>query len=365
MNEQKYQLEDLRKWFGKGKKGDWIRVGTDGKIKGDCAREPGEGKPKCMPRSKAHSMSKKDRASAARRKRAADPNPDRPGTGNKPIMVSTDKKKKVNELSPDTLKRYRDKAQDNKDTHKRIAHDYATRTGDSKTDWTDKMAKVHARSAANREKGIARASKKIANEGGYRDPFKAAQRSAKYKELSHEYEREKQLRRQKAQKSASQNKSFSNVRSRMEGKTYFDFIAELTAKQRAEIEKRKASRMKTRGARRGPAKGSEKKDGDWDQKAAKPLEFEVKKNDHHSTVHKTIAKAADAMHPKLGGRKVALKIGGKTKVYNNHKDLQHVVDYHSKLKDKGQKANLMRSVRTGGHEAISKHTGVYRKVTKQ
>ena len=86
--------EDLRKWFGKGKKGDWVRVGTDGEIKGDCAREPGEGKPKCMPRSKAHSMSKDDRASAARRKRRADPEVDRPGTGNTPIMVKTDKEKK-------------------------------------------------------------------------------------------------------------------------------------------------------------------------------------------------------------------------------------------------------------------------------
>ena len=84
--------EDLRKWFGKGKKGDWVRVGTDGEIKGDCARDPGEGKPKCMPRDKAHSMSKKDRGSAARRKRAKDPTVDRPGTGNKPIMVKTDKK---------------------------------------------------------------------------------------------------------------------------------------------------------------------------------------------------------------------------------------------------------------------------------
>ena len=91
----KTKLEDLRKWFGKGKKGDWVRVGTDGEIKGDCAREPGEGKPKCMPRSKAHSMDKKDRASSARRKRRADPMADRPGTGNKPIMVKTDKKESV------------------------------------------------------------------------------------------------------------------------------------------------------------------------------------------------------------------------------------------------------------------------------
>ena len=83
--------ESLKDWFGKGKKGDWVRVGVDGDIKGDCAREEGEGKPKCMPRSKAHSMKKKDRASAARRKRAADPVADRPGKGGKPIMVKTQK----------------------------------------------------------------------------------------------------------------------------------------------------------------------------------------------------------------------------------------------------------------------------------
>lgn len=95
MHHNKEHIEDfgesLKDWFGKGKKGDWVRVGTDGKIKGQCAREPGEGKPKCMPRSKAHSMDKDDRASAARRKRAKDPSVDRPGTGNKPINVKTDK----------------------------------------------------------------------------------------------------------------------------------------------------------------------------------------------------------------------------------------------------------------------------------
>ena len=87
--------EDLRKWFGKGPKGDWVRVGTDGEIKGKCAREPGEGKPKCMPRSKAHSMSKDDRATSARRKRRKDPVADRAGKGGKPIMVKTDVKEDV------------------------------------------------------------------------------------------------------------------------------------------------------------------------------------------------------------------------------------------------------------------------------
>ena len=93
--ELSFTSEDLRKWFGKGPKGDWVRVGTDGEIKGKCAREPGEGKPKCMPRSKAHSMSKDDRATSARRKRRKDPVADRAGKGGKPIMVKTDVKEDV------------------------------------------------------------------------------------------------------------------------------------------------------------------------------------------------------------------------------------------------------------------------------
>ena len=91
--------ESLKDWFGKGPKGDWVRMDTKGNIKGDCARDPGEGKPKCLPRSKAHSMSKKDRASAARRKRAKDPQVDRPGTGNKPINVRTESVEYIEEKS--------------------------------------------------------------------------------------------------------------------------------------------------------------------------------------------------------------------------------------------------------------------------
>ena len=101
--------EDLRKWFGKGPKGDWVRVGTDGEIKGKCAREPGEGKPKCMPRSKAHSMSKDDRATSARRKRRKDPVADRSGKGGKPIMVKTDVKEGKMSAADRFAKRLKDK----------------------------------------------------------------------------------------------------------------------------------------------------------------------------------------------------------------------------------------------------------------
>lgn len=68
--------EDLRKWF----KQKWVRFNPQGKIMGPCARGSSkEGKPKCLPQSKAHALGKKGRASAASRKRREDPNPERSG----------------------------------------------------------------------------------------------------------------------------------------------------------------------------------------------------------------------------------------------------------------------------------------------
>jgi len=68
--------EDLRKWF----KEKWVRFGPDGKIRGDCARGSSkEGKPKCLPQSKAQALGKKGRASSAAKKRREDPNPERRG----------------------------------------------------------------------------------------------------------------------------------------------------------------------------------------------------------------------------------------------------------------------------------------------
>ena len=75
--------EDLRKWF----KQKWVRMDTKGNIKGDCARDPGEGKPKCLPQARAHALGKEGRASAAQRKRREDPNPERRGA---PINVRTE-----------------------------------------------------------------------------------------------------------------------------------------------------------------------------------------------------------------------------------------------------------------------------------
>ena len=78
--------ENLKKWF----KDKWVRMGPGGKIRGTCGgKKKGEGKPKCLPRSKAYALGKKGRASAARRKRRKDPNPNRRG---KAINVATKKK---------------------------------------------------------------------------------------------------------------------------------------------------------------------------------------------------------------------------------------------------------------------------------
>ena len=83
-------LESLHDWF----KEKWVRFGPDGKIRGACARgSESEGKPKCLPQSKAHSLGKKGRATAAARKRRQDPNPERSG---KAINVAT-KKESVTE----------------------------------------------------------------------------------------------------------------------------------------------------------------------------------------------------------------------------------------------------------------------------
>jgi predicted GNAT family acetyltransferase len=94
--------EDLRKWF----KEKWVRFGPDGKIRGDCARgDDSEGKPKCLPQSKAQNLGKKGRASAASRKRREDPNPERSG---KAINVNTKKKSNegvAEEINPDILDR--------------------------------------------------------------------------------------------------------------------------------------------------------------------------------------------------------------------------------------------------------------------
>lgn len=82
--------EDLRAWFGKGKKGGaggggWDRYNTKGERIGKCGdAKKGEGKPKCLSKSKAASLrakgGKKAIAQAVNRKRRQDPKKDRKGS---------------------------------------------------------------------------------------------------------------------------------------------------------------------------------------------------------------------------------------------------------------------------------------------
>jgi hypothetical protein len=86
--------EGLRDWFGKSKskggKSGWVNVVTGGTCASD---KPGEGTPKCVSSAKRSSMSKAERLSAQRRKKAADPGQQQKSGAAKPTYVSTDKKK--------------------------------------------------------------------------------------------------------------------------------------------------------------------------------------------------------------------------------------------------------------------------------
>ena len=91
--------ENLRKWF----KDKWVNIGKkdkSGKHPPCGSSGKKRGYAKCVPQSKASSMSKKQKASATRRKRAAQNKAGRGGTssisggGRKPIRVSTKPKRK-------------------------------------------------------------------------------------------------------------------------------------------------------------------------------------------------------------------------------------------------------------------------------
>lgn len=89
--------ENLRAWFGKGKKGGaggggWDRYNTKGERIGKCGdSKPGEGKPKCLSKSAAAKLRNADKdgdgkkdgksgiARAVRRKKSKDPNRNRKG----------------------------------------------------------------------------------------------------------------------------------------------------------------------------------------------------------------------------------------------------------------------------------------------
>ena len=80
----------LKKWFGKGKGGNWVDISAPKKGGGfekcgrKSAKDSDRGYPKCVPADKAATMSKEQIASAVRRKRSK-----KQGVGGKPTNVAT------------------------------------------------------------------------------------------------------------------------------------------------------------------------------------------------------------------------------------------------------------------------------------
>ena len=76
--------ESLLDWF---EKEDWVRIDTQGNITGPCGTmKKGQATTRCLPRAKANSLSKEERAATARKKAAADRIGDR-------VVPNTDKAK--------------------------------------------------------------------------------------------------------------------------------------------------------------------------------------------------------------------------------------------------------------------------------
>jgi|TARA_B100000902_G_scaffold172069_2_gene166328 hypothetical protein len=76
-------MGELKKW----REQRWVRIGSDGSIKGECGTSKNKKNPdRCLPLSKARSLSKAERAKTARKKKRL---------GKKKQFVSNTKKAKV------------------------------------------------------------------------------------------------------------------------------------------------------------------------------------------------------------------------------------------------------------------------------
>ncbi len=76
-------MGELARW----RKQKWVRIGTDGSIKGECGTSKDKKNPdRCLPLAKARSLSKAERAKTARKKKAA-------GKKGKTVVANTKKAK--------------------------------------------------------------------------------------------------------------------------------------------------------------------------------------------------------------------------------------------------------------------------------
>ena len=76
-------MGELKKWRDEK----WVRIGTDGSIKGQCGTSKNKKNPdRCLPLKKAKSMSKSERAATARKKKSE-------GAKGKQVVANTQKAK--------------------------------------------------------------------------------------------------------------------------------------------------------------------------------------------------------------------------------------------------------------------------------
>ena len=81
--------ESLRDWFKKEK---WVRISTSGNIAGPCGTSKNKKNPdRCLPKAKAQSLSKAERAATARKKKKA-------GSKGKTVVSNTKKAKVTREM---------------------------------------------------------------------------------------------------------------------------------------------------------------------------------------------------------------------------------------------------------------------------
>ena len=81
-------MGQLKEWVEQ----DWVRIGSDGSIKGKCGTSKDKSNPdRCLPRAKANSLSKSERATTARKKKRA-------GSKGKTVVPNT-KAAKVKKMS--------------------------------------------------------------------------------------------------------------------------------------------------------------------------------------------------------------------------------------------------------------------------
>lgn len=72
-------MGELKKWLDQ----DWVRIDSSGNIAGECGTSKNKKRPdRCLPRSKANSLSKSERAATARKKK-------REGSKGKQVVANT------------------------------------------------------------------------------------------------------------------------------------------------------------------------------------------------------------------------------------------------------------------------------------